>query len=110
MKKALSLILVCILLFTAMLPTFAQNAAPKTEPQSSGSVPMVRLLGDGQEIYDEDGNPVPSFVDVLSSALIGDATDAEKDESNTQESARNILKGFAEAIIAGKYEEYYDIL
>ncbi|MBQ7598762.1 MAG: hypothetical protein IJU56_09310 [Clostridia bacterium] len=110
MKKALSLFLVCILLFTAMLPTFAQDAAQKMEPQSSGSVPMVRLLGDGQKIYDEDGNPVPSFVDVLSSALIGDDTDAEKDESNTQESARNILKGFAEAIIAGKYEEYYDIL
>ena len=113
MKKALSLSLAILLLFGTLVPAFAENTAPATiTPQRSGSVPMVLLMGDGESIYDENGKRIDSFVETLSKMLSDDDSEesAEEGEGDTGDSARNVLKGFAEAIIAGKYDEYYEIL
>ena len=101
MKKALSLSLAILLLFGTLVPAFAENTAPATiTPQRSGSVPMVLLMGDGESIYDENGKRIDSFVETLSKMLSDDDSEesAEEGEGDTGDSARNVLKGFAEAM------------
>ena len=52
MKKIISLALAFIMAFTLVCPAFAENAE---EPQKD-KIPIVYLRGDGNEIYDVNGN------------------------------------------------------
>ena len=90
MKKIISLALAFIMAFTLVCPAFAENAE---EPQKD-KIPIVYLRGDGNEIYDVNGN-IAFPVSFDSSELPGKV-------------ARVIFPHFINAVLFGKWEEYYD--
>ena len=111
MKKTISILLTAVLLFGVAVPAFAAQSAP-IEPSLSQSIPLVKVLGDGKDIYDENEQKVPKFDQALKDMLGGseDEEDPAEDGDSTKDSSKNILLGFAKAILAGQYEEYYAIL
>ena len=109
MKKTISILLTAILVFGVAMPAFAAQNTP-IEPNLSQSIPLVKVLGDGKDIYDENEQKVPKFDGALKEMLEGNKDDDSADDDSTKDSSKNILVGFAKAIIAGQYEEYYEIL
>ena len=70
MKKACSLLLTVLLLFSVMLPAFGEEELPGAtnesesqgiEMKSAGDVPVIVLSGDGNDIFDADGNKAYSL-------------------------------------------------
>lgn len=64
MKKCMAIILAVLMLLPLALPMTAQSAETIT-PTNVGSVPSVTLTGDGDNIYDADGNRVYRFDEIL---------------------------------------------
>ena len=113
MKKCLAMILALVMLLTLCVPAFAATTGNHEEtilPVSSGSVPVVLLAGDGNGIYDADGNRAPLFGDALSAALKGKDGDPRNNDSNFGSSLVGVLKDFARGVITGDYDAYYDKL
>ena len=90
MKKIVSLALALIMTLTLVCPAFAEN----TEEPKKDKIPIVYLRGDGNEIYDVNGN-IAFPVSFDSSELPGKV-------------ARVIFPHFINAVLFGKWEEYYD--
>ena len=111
MKKTISILLTAVLVFGVALPAFAAQNTP-IEPNLSQSIPLVKVLGDGMSIYDENEQKVYKFDEALKEMLSGSEDEEEpaEDGDSTKDSSKNILIGFAKAILAGQYEEYYAIL
>ena len=64
MKKTISILLTAFLIFGVAVPAFAAQTVP-IEPSLKQSVPLVKLLGDGKEIYDENEQEVIRFDEAL---------------------------------------------
>ena len=59
MKKAISWLLTLTLAFTCLIPAFSAAAANYTVPISNeGKRVVVMLSGDGDALYDKDGNQI----------------------------------------------------
>ena len=86
MKKLVSLVLALLLVFSFMLPAFSSVNVNETKSQ----IPVIRILGDGEPLYDADGNKLfhtrTSFTD---GSLKGDG-----DNSDIYEATSNILLPF----------------
>ena len=99
MKKLLSVILVTLMLFAVMAP--AASAVVGYE-----AVPIIYIRGNGEEIYDENGNLLASDL----GGLLGD--DEEEDEDSLSkddiiEACVNILTPFVtEGLIFDKWDSY----
>ena len=103
MKKTISILLVALLLCSC----FA-SAGAVFNPTRTAPMPVVLLAGDGNDIYDENGNKAPKFSDVISGLFSGKETDAEEeDNDNLKQSVANVLTPFVLGIISGNYDEYY---
>ncbi len=103
MKKIISAVLVVIMVFTLVLPAGAVNE--KTPISITGSqIPIVSIYGDGEPLYDTEGNKVFHFSEMLSmfSGMEGEGLG---------ESLINILMPFLmEGVIEDKWDNYYDAL
>ena len=98
MKKALSLLLTCILMFSLLLPASAYVDIDTRR----GPMPVVLITGDAAAIYDADGNKVFKISE------LGDVfKNAGGGEGGLKESVKNVLLPFLKGIIIGKYDEYY---
>ena len=109
MKKSLAIFLAVLMLLPLCVP--AAQAADETTyvtPSGSGPVPTILVGGDGDTIYDEDGNPVYKFDELF--RLETSDEDTGSDESSFKESALDVIKSFALGVITGDYDEYYDKL
>ena len=107
MKKTIALILSLLILVPLCVPAFAQDVIT---PQSGGSVPVVLLAGDGNAIYDENGNEAVKFDKAIKKLIGQDEDDSSSEESTLGESATNVLTSFILGVISGNYDEYYEKL
>ena len=89
MKKIVSVFLAAVMVFAAAFPVLAA-------PEGKSEYPIIRILGNGNEIYDEDGNLVYNF-DYDTSQLANDVA---------QICLPHLLTGLA----TGDYSDYYDAL
>ena len=104
MKKIISSVLVIIMMFTMLiLPVSAENE--KTQISMTGSqVPVVSIYGDGEPLYDEQGNKVFHFAEMLN--MFGGS-----EEGALGEATINILMPFLiEGVLNDKWDNYYDAL
>ncbi len=60
MKKLISVILTLVMLFTLAIPAFAGRS------NSQSQIPVILISGDGDSIYDADGNEVFRFSKIVS--------------------------------------------
>ncbi len=102
MKKAISVLLALIMVFSLVLPASAKVSFYDIRNQ----VPVIRISGDGDALYDADNNKVFSF-----SNLLSEVTSIDNEDGNLYESVANVLQPFLiDGLITGNYEKYYDAL
>ncbi|MBR3552123.1 MAG: hypothetical protein IKN72_01910 [Clostridia bacterium] len=93
MKKLTSLLLAFALLLTLAVPAFAE------EPPADEPTPIIYLRGNGEPIYDAEGNEV--FADV------GDLKLGDTGKEKIVEAAVNILRPFLfEGLLFNKWDRY----
>lgn len=99
MKKAISIILTLALLVTLALPCFAIDEFPERD-----KTPTIMIYGDGEAIYDTDGNMIFHFSEMLD--MLNDTEDGALSEATM-----NVLKPFLlEGVLQDKWDNYYDAL
>lgn len=103
MKKIISVILVVVMTFMFVLPAGAESE--KTPISITGSqVPIVSIYGDGEPLYDTEGNKVFHFSEMLN--MFGGL-----EEGALGESTINILLPFlTEGLLHDEWDNYYDAL
>ena len=118
MKKACSLLLTFLLLFSVMLPAFGEEELPgatnESEPQriemkSAGDVPVIVLSGDGNDIFDADGNKAYSFPYALAAMITGEEG-VIPDDFDLKESFLTVLKAYIKGAITADEDKFYDAL
>lgn len=101
MKKVLSLLLVVIMIFTFMLPAFG---AGFDMSDTVSDIPVVLISGDGDSIYDAEGNEVFRF-SKLASMLTSIQGDALK------ESLYKVIQPLIlQALLKNDWQPFYDSL
>lgn len=101
MKKIISFVLVLTMLFSVTVPA----VSALDEYIFTGSqIPVVALFGDGEAIYDTEGNKVFHFKEMFSMLTGGE-------EGALGEATINVLKPFLlEGIINDEWDNYYAAL
>ena len=109
MKKLLALILGIILLLSVLSPVAVYATSYDSDYRSE--VPMIMLSGDGEVIYDADGNQVYSVRDLPK--IISGTDDQENDEedSSVKDAVVNVLKPMLlEGVLLNRWDNYYNAL
>ncbi len=107
MKKICSVFLAILLTVLTALPAFAAVKDDDiTVAASRSQVPVIRILGDGEPLYDSDGNRLFHHL----TSILGE-DEEETDEGNIYESIANVLMPFLkEGLLKNNWEPYYENL
>lgn len=102
MKKLISVLLVITMLFALAVPACAtEYVAYKTW---GSQIPVVSIFGDGEPIYNTEGEKIFHFKEMLS--MLGDSA-----EGGLGEATMNILMPFLmDGIINDEWDPYYEAL
>ncbi len=103
MKKVVSVILTCIMLFSMAIPTFAATINPE---ETKSQIPVIRVLGDGEPMYDAEGNKL--FHIRTSFSEDNGNKDEDGEESKLIESVANVLLPFLiKGLLNDDWDDYY---
>mgnify|MGYP003313500430 CR=1 FL=1 len=107
MKKLLAIILSVLMIALSAYPAFAAVKDDEIVVASSRSkVPVIRILGDGEPLYDSEGNRLYHHL----SNILGDDK-GDSDDSDIYESIANVLMPFLkEGLLMNNWEPYYENL
>lgn len=101
MKKVLSVLLAVVMLFTMAVPAFAVSTF--TDAGIRKNIPIIRISGDGEPLYDKAGNKLLHYKDLLKGTTGDDA-----DKENIYKSIANVLLPFiVEGLVQDKWDNYY---
>lgn len=101
MKKILSVLLTLILIFTLAAP-----ASAATLTSWGSQIPVVSIAGDGEPLYDANGNQIFKTTDLLNGLGGG-----EDGDSGIMDATVNILYPFlVEGLLMDKWDNYYNNL
>lgn len=102
MKKFISVILALVLVMSCSVTAFAGIDANATRSQ----IPVIRISGDGEPLYNSEGERVMHF-----RGLLEKNEDEEEDDSGIYQSIANVLLPFLiEGIAFDKWDNYYNNL
>ena len=103
MKKIVSMLVALVLVFTLMTPAYAA-----TLTSWWSNIPVVSIAGDGEPLYDGNGNQIFKTTDILS----GFKSDGEEDEDGgVMDAVANILYPFlVEGLLTDNWDNYYNNL
>ncbi len=108
MKKLLALTLTVIMVLGLSVPAFGANISGW-----GSQIPVVEISGDGEPLYDAEGNQIFKTTDLLS-GLLGGGEEGEEEEDGGNaliEASVNILEPFLiEGILQDKWDRYYENL
>ena len=107
MKKVIARLLAVLLTVVCFLPAFSAAATQDGVPiRDTGTHPVVMLSGDGEAIYDTDGNRLFKFSDLLS-MVSGDGADSNA----LLGSVAAILKPFMlQGLLKDDWDPFYEAL
>lgn len=101
MKKIISILLTVVMVFSLAVPALAYNFP---NVFSGSDIPVIAIFGDGEAIYDTEGNKIFHFSEMLS--MLGGS-----EEGAASEAMQNVLKPFLiEGILFDEWDNYYDAL
>lgn len=104
MKKIISVVLVLLMIFAMSVPCFAQTGEKVAIAQNTSDIPVVAIYGDGEALYNREGEKVFKFSEILS--LFGGGEDGAIAEASI-----NILMPFLiEGLLNDKWDNYYKAL
>lgn len=104
MKKFLSLILVLTMMLALATPAFAVGISGW-----GSQIPIVEISGDGEPLYDGQGNQIFKTTDLLAGLVGGGGEDGEGNA--IVESVVNVLEPFLlEGLLFNKWDRYYENL
>lgn len=102
MKKLISVILATVLMFTLVMPAFA---AELTSWWSQ--IPVVSIAGDGEPLYDAQGNQIFKTTDILNGFGAGE----DDEDGGVMDAVINILYPFlVEGLLTDNWDNYYNNL
>ncbi len=107
MKKLSAIILSFVMLCFSVVPSFAIE----TPSSFSGSdIPVIAMFGDGEAIYDEEGNKIFKFAEILN--IFGSSEGTEEGEGDpVMDAVISILQPFLlEGILKDEWDNYYAAL
>ncbi|MGN1419195.1 MAG: hypothetical protein ACI4W6_07685 [Acutalibacteraceae bacterium] len=100
MKKLLSVFLSLLMIFSLFVPAFAGNA----NLQNRSQYPVIVISGDGDTLYDKDGNKLLRYSDLFSAS----SDDDDSDNTAIYESVANVLYPFlVEGLLTDHWDNYY---
>lgn len=106
MKKITAILLSIILICLTAAPAFAMETPSKTV---GSDVPVIAMFGDGEAIYDEAGNKVFKFSEILN--VLGSSEEGESGEDPVTDAVISILQPFLlEGILKDEWDNYYAAL
>lgn len=101
MKKIVSLLLVVVMMFSLGSPALAYSF---DNIFTGSDIPVISIFGDGEPIYDTEGNKIFHFSEMLN--MLGGSEDGAASEA-----VQNVLKPFLiEGILFDEWDNYYDAL
>lgn len=102
MKKFVSLFLTIALMFTVTSTAFAGI----DRNQTRSKIPVIRISGDGEALYNKDGERIMHF-----RSLLEDSGDEDGDSSEMYNSIANVLMPFLiDGIVFDNWDPYYENL
>lgn len=103
-KKALSALLVVVMLMGLAMPTFAATVDPE---ESKSQIPVIRVLGDGEPMYDAEGKKLFH----IRTSFSDSAEEEDDEESDLLGSVANILLPFLiDGLLNDNWDAYYENL
>ncbi len=103
MKKNISVLLSLILMFTLFVPASAAIDVNASKSQ----IPIIRISGDGEPLYDENGKQLLTYTNIFSAF----ESDEEDGSNEIYSSLANVLLPFLiDGLLTDNWEPYYENL
>lgn len=100
MKKLLSIFLVIVLIFSLAIPSFSWVEINETQSQ----IPVIRISGDGEALYDEEGNKIFHYKDVAKLVTGESGTDNSEMYKSMAEA---LLPALAKGLVTDNWDDLY---
>ncbi|MBO5420922.1 MAG: hypothetical protein J6A67_03150 [Clostridia bacterium] len=100
MKKLLSVFLVIVLIFSLAIPSFSWVEINETQSQ----IPVIRISGDGEALYDEEGNKIFHYKDVAKLVTGESGTDNSEMYKSMAEA---LLPALAKGLVTDNWDDLY---
>lgn len=105
MKRILSCILAVVLTLGSVIPAFAGVDANESHSQ----IPVIRISGDGEALYDPDGNKIFHYKDVAK-LVKGDSESGADNSEMYKAMAENLLPALAKGLMLNSWDDLYAAL
>lgn len=103
MKKALSVLLAIIMTFSLAMPAFAAVNINASKSQ----IPIIRISGDGEPLYDDKGNKLLTYTSIFGAFDNGD----EEGNKELYSSIAHVIMPFLiDGLLYDQWDGYYDAL
>lgn len=105
MKRILSCILTVVLIISSVIPAFAWVDANESRSQ----IPVIRISGDGEALYDQDGKKIFHYKDVAN-LVKGDSENGSDNSEMYKSMAENLLPALAKGLMLNSWDDLYAAL
>lgn len=105
MKRFLSCILTVVLIISSVIPAFAWVDANESRSQ----IPVIRISGDGEALYDKDGKKIFHYKDVAN-LVKGDSENGSDNSEMYKSMAENLLPALAKGLMLNSWDDLYAAL
>lgn len=105
MKRIVALILSVVLVFGLMMPAFAGVDINESRAQ----IPVIRISGDGEALYDENGNKIFHYHD-LGKMISGEMESNFDTEALYKSMAESLLPALAKGLATDNWDDLYSAL
>ncbi|MBQ3046318.1 MAG: hypothetical protein IJD49_10245 [Clostridia bacterium] len=101
MKKLVSLFLSAVIIFSLLIPAFSWVDAN----ESRSRIPVIRISGDGEALYDAEGNKIFHYKDIAK-LVTGESEGADNSELY-KSMAKTLLPALAKGLATNNWNDLY---
>lgn len=102
MKKFLSVFLSIALIFSLAIPAFSWVEINESQSQ----IPIIRISGDGEALYDSDGNKIFHYKDVAK-LVTGDSESGTDNSEMYKSMAESLLPAITKGLLTDNWDDLY---
>lgn len=101
MKKVISVLLAIVLTLGSVITCFAWVEANESKSQ----IPVIRISGDGEPLYDQEGNKIFHYKDIMKLVSGENGTD---NSEMYKSMATTLLPAIAKGVLTDNWDDLYD--
>ncbi len=102
MKKFLSVFLSIALIFSLAIPAFSWVEINESQSQ----IPVIRISGDGEALYDPDGNKIFHYKDIAK-LVTGDSESGTDNSEMYKSMAESLLPALTKGLLTDNWDDLY---